>query len=236
MSCCGACLPKRPPPRRQPHRRARRLRTPAAVPAFRRRRPAPLRRPDRRRRGSDVVRVDPASRCGTCRLSSAIRSASSTTSRSSKPTTPSSCWRCSTRGRRRRSRRCSSASSRAFARRRRTRAILEALLTTLIDERHARFNDTLYQLEPDVKDAPGALRDLLGGAHHRAADRSGAARRGPADRARLDDAEDFLLRVRSILHLERKRNQNVLSHELQEQAATAAGLRRRAARSSASSA
>src|SRR5438093_2267912 len=37
--------------------------------------------------------------------------------------------------------------------------ILEAL-TRLIDERHARFNDTFYQLEPDVKDAPGALRDL----------------------------------------------------------------------------
>src|SRR5258708_38628137 len=32
-------------------------------------------------------------------------------------------------------------------------------LRHLIDERHARFNDTFYQLEPDVKDAPGALRD-----------------------------------------------------------------------------
>src|SRR6266850_2113823 len=37
--------------------------------------------------------------------------------------------------------------------------ILDAL-RRLIDERHARFNDTFYQLEPDVKDAPGALRDL----------------------------------------------------------------------------
>ncbi|HKH75102.1 MAG TPA: hypothetical protein VKA59_27275, partial [Vicinamibacterales bacterium] len=37
--------------------------------------------------------------------------------------------------------------------------ILKSLLE-LIDQRHAGFNDTLYQLEPDVKEAPGALRDL----------------------------------------------------------------------------
>src|SRR5580704_11387321 len=37
--------------------------------------------------------------------------------------------------------------------------ILDAL-QRLINERHARFNDTFYQLEPDVKNAPGALRDL----------------------------------------------------------------------------
>ena len=35
-------------------------------------------------------------------------------------------------------------------------------LKALIAERHARFNDTLYQLEPDVKEAPGGLRDLFG--------------------------------------------------------------------------
>jgi [protein-PII] uridylyltransferase len=67
-----------------------------------------------------------------------------------------------------------------------------------------------------VKESPGALRDL-------AATRTIALltdplllRRGPADPARFDDAEDFLLRVRSVLHMETDRNQNVLSHELQE--------------------
>jgi [protein-PII] uridylyltransferase len=100
--------------------------------------------------------------------------------------------------------------------------ILKSLLQ-LIDERHARFNGTLYQLEPDVKEAPGALRDL-------AATRTIALltdplllRRGPADPARFDDAEDFLLRVRSTLHLESERNQNVLSHELQERTSDALG-------------
>ena len=41
-----------------------------------------------------------------------------------------------------------------------THAHIVASLVDLIDARHARFNDTLYQLEPDVKEAPGALRDL----------------------------------------------------------------------------
>ena len=97
-----------------------------------------------------------------------------------------------------------------------THAHILTSLLQLIEERHARFNATLYQLEPDVKESPGALRDL-------AATRTIALltdplllRRGPADPARFDDAEDFLLRVRSALHLEIDRNQNVLSHELQE--------------------
>jgi [protein-PII] uridylyltransferase len=101
-------------------------------------------------------------------------------------------------------------------------AILE-LLQQLIDERHARFNGTLYQLEPDTKDAPGALRDLLAVRTIARLTDPGLLGRGPADPARLDEAEDFLLRVRSIVHLERKRNQNVLGHELQEKAAQMLG-------------
>jgi [protein-PII] uridylyltransferase len=100
--------------------------------------------------------------------------------------------------------------------------ILRSLLQ-LIDERHARFNGTLYQLEPDVKDAPGALRDL-------AATRTIAMltdplllRKGPADPARFEDAEDFLLRIRSALHVNTDRNQNVLSHEMQERTADLLG-------------
>ena len=97
-------------------------------------------------------------------------------------------------------------------------AILE-LLEKLIDERHAKFNDTLYQLEPDTKDAPGALRDLLAVRTIARLTDPELLGHGPADPARLDEAEDFLLRIRSIVHLERKRNQNVLSHDLQEKAA-----------------
>jgi [protein-PII] uridylyltransferase len=100
--------------------------------------------------------------------------------------------------------------------------ILRSLLQ-LVDERHAAFNATLYQLEPDVKDAPGALRDLAAARTIALLTDPLLLRRGPADAARLDDAEDFLLRVRSILHLEAGRHQNVLSHEMQERAAERLG-------------
>jgi [protein-PII] uridylyltransferase len=100
--------------------------------------------------------------------------------------------------------------------------ILKSLLD-LIDQRHARFNGTLYQLEPDVKDAPGALRDLFATRTIALLTDPLLLRRGPADPARFDDAEDFLLRVRSTLHLEGERQQNVLSHELQERTADILG-------------
>jgi [protein-PII] uridylyltransferase len=100
--------------------------------------------------------------------------------------------------------------------------ILKSLLD-LIDHRHAAFNGTLYQLEPDVKDSPGALRDLFATRTIALLTDPLLLRRGPADPARFDDAEDFLLRVRSTLHLEGERQQNVLSHELQERTAELLG-------------
>jgi [protein-PII] uridylyltransferase len=97
-------------------------------------------------------------------------------------------------------------------------AMLDAL-RGLIDERHARFNDTVYQLEPDIKDAPGGLRDILAARHiARLADGVDLGQ-GPAAPGSLEAAEDLLLRIRSVLHLDTKRNLNVLTHELQERAA-----------------
>ena len=107
--------------------------------------------------------------------------------------------------------------------------ILDALVA-LTDQRHSEFHDTLYQLEPDVKDGPGALRDVwatrmmlrLGG------DRRRVARGAAPDR--LSDAEEFLMRIRSGLHADTGRNVNVLSYELQEKAVDRlryAGLPRR---------
>jgi [protein-PII] uridylyltransferase len=83
-----------------------------------------------------------------------------------------------------------------------THAFILRSLLALIDERHANFNATLYQLEPDVKEAPGALRDLTATRTIALLTDPLLLRRGPADAARFDDAEDFLLRVRSTLHLE----------------------------------
>ena len=104
-----------------------------------------------------------------------------------------------------------------------THAHILGSLLELIDERHARFNSTLYQLEPDVKDAPGALRDLMAARTIALLTDPVLLRRGPADPARVDQAEDFLLRVRSTLHLDAGRNQNTLSHEMQERTADLLG-------------
>jgi [protein-PII] uridylyltransferase len=100
--------------------------------------------------------------------------------------------------------------------------ILKSLLE-LVGQRHAAFNDTLYQLEPDVKEAPGALRDLTATRTIAMLTDPLLLRRGPADPARFDQAEDFLLRVRSTLHLDAGRNQNILSHDMQERTADLLG-------------
>ena len=104
-----------------------------------------------------------------------------------------------------------------------THAYILQALVALIQERHAKFNDTLYQLEPDVKEAPGALRDLTATRTIAMVTDPLLLKRGPADPARFEDAEDFLLRVRSILHLEAGRNHNSLSHDLQERTAELLG-------------
>ncbi|MGE0591524.1 MAG: HD domain-containing protein [Vicinamibacterales bacterium] len=104
-----------------------------------------------------------------------------------------------------------------------THAYVFRALLELIEDRHGRYNDTLYQLEPDLKEAPGGLRDLSAARIIAALSDPALLRRGPADPSRVDDAEDFLLRVRSMLHLEAGRNHNVLSHELQERAAERLG-------------
>ena len=67
-----------------------------------------------------------------------------------------------------------------------------------------------------MKESPGALRDLMAARTLARLTDPLLLRRVAADPDRLEEAEDFLLRVRSILHLECGRNQNVLSHELQE--------------------
>ena len=104
-----------------------------------------------------------------------------------------------------------------------THAHILRSLFQLIEERYARFNSTLYQLEPDVKEAPGALRDLVAVRTIAMLTDPQLLRRAPADIGCFDDAEEFLLRVRSILHCEAGRNHNVLSHELQERTAALLG-------------
>ena len=99
---------------------------------------------------------------------------------------------------------------------------MRAALLDLTRQRHAQFNHTVFHLEPDIKDAPGGLRDATA---IRLLTQLGneSGERPRSDTGRLDEAEDFLLRIRSILHLERGRNLNGLSHELQETVAMVFG-------------
>jgi [protein-PII] uridylyltransferase len=99
-------------------------------------------------------------------------------------------------------------------------AVISALLG-LVSRRHAQFNDTVYQLEPDVKDAPGGTRDVDAARLIRAFMAPQGS--GGDDIVRLNEAEEFLLRTRAILHLDTGRNLNALTHPLQETVAESLG-------------
>jgi [protein-PII] uridylyltransferase len=96
-------------------------------------------------------------------------------------------------------------------------------LLALVTERHQQFNNTLYQLEPDIKSAPGGLRDIVAVRHLRLLRPAAASRENGVATTRLDEAEDFLLRIRSVLHLHSGRDLNHLTHELQEKVAETLG-------------
>lgn len=99
-----------------------------------------------------------------------------------------------------------------------SRHVLASLLT-LIDQRHEGFNRTIYQLEPDIKNAPGGLRDIASCRWIRTLAGDHWIDTARFNERRLYEAEDLLFRIRSILHLETGRNVNVLSHPLQEHVA-----------------
>lgn len=77
------------------------------------------------------------------------------------------------------------------------------------DRRHARFDDTAYNLEPNLKDGPGGLRELqlvqwLGKRLFGATDLKSLAQRALLSDAEVDVAEnalELLSRIRFALHL-----------------------------------
>lgn len=104
---------------------------------------------------------------------------------------------------------------------RQARSFLFAQLHKLTRERHARYGSTIFHLEPNVKEAPGGLRDYQAAAWLRQiAGEDREERRGilteelPSERA-----VDFLSAIRCFLHYSNKRNDNVLTYELQASAA-----------------
>ncbi len=98
------------------------------------------------------------------------------------------------------------------------------------DTRHDRFGASLYRLEPNLKQGIGALRDLATGvwaaqARWGVSDLDELVARGQISGRQaglLTGALDFLLRVRSLLHLQTARPTDQLTFEVQE--AIAPGL------------
>ncbi len=83
--------------------------------------------------------------------------------------------------------------------------------------RHAKFGNTVFHLEPNIKEAPGGVRDvhLLRwlsqiGPHHAAMHELGA---------QVTDATDFVFGLRCFLHFRARRDSNLLTFELQDEAA-----------------
>ena len=79
--------------------------------------------------------------------------------------------------------------------------------------RHDRFQNTVHQLEPDVKECPGGIRDLHL-LHWLERLRAAVTLVPPPE-----DAVRFLNRVRCLLHYRSGRDSNHLSFDLQEEAA-----------------
>src|SRR5215470_6551499 len=85
--------------------------------------------------------------------------------------------------------------------------------------RYRQYGDTIYQLEPDIKESPGGLRDVHWCGWVRKA--LEASNRHPIPQ----DAMQFLHCLRNFLHFYSGRNANVLAFEFQEQIAAQLGYR-----------
>jgi [protein-PII] uridylyltransferase len=103
-------------------------------------------------------------------------------------------------------------------------------LARLTRERHAKYGDTIYHLEPNVKETPGGLRDFqlfcwLEQLRNTESQRLGVA----APPTELEQAFRHLARLRTYLHSASRRDNNTLNFETQDSVAEQAGARDTAA-------
>jgi len=84
-----------------------------------------------------------------------------------------------------------------------------------------KFGDTIFHLEPNVKEAPGGLRDFHASAWLRYLSSDGSELLGAeaAEHRTALVAAEFVSEVRCFLHYANGRNDNILTYELQEAAA-----------------
>ena len=101
------------------------------------------------------------------------------------------------------------------------RPFLLTQLHKLTEERLTRYGNTIFHLEPNVKDAPGGLRDYQAAVWLR---QIGGEKREPLSSGAVEEelasgAVDFLSAIRCFLHYSNARNDNTLTYELQAGAA-----------------
>ncbi|WP_153100135.1 [protein-PII] uridylyltransferase [Paraburkholderia hayleyella] len=105
-------------------------------------------------------------------------------------------------------------------------------------QRHARFQDTPYALEPNIKESPGGLRDLQlilwvtqaagFGSSWRELDALGLITHREARELHRNEA--FLKTLRAHLHIIARRRQDILVFDLQDRVAASFGYRSSTAR------
>jgi len=102
-----------------------------------------------------------------------------------------------------------------------SRSFLFLQLHRLTKERLARYGNTIFHLEPNVKEAPGGLRDYQAAFWLRQilGDRPDLRGSTAADEELAADAVEFQSSIRCLLHYSNARNDNTLTYEMQEEAA-----------------
>jgi [protein-PII] uridylyltransferase len=100
------------------------------------------------------------------------------------------------------------------------------------DERHQRFGDSVYLLEPQLKEGEGGLRDLhtamwMAKVKFKTNSIAELVQKGvitEREREEIEAARDFLFRVRNSLHFLSKQHQDQLTFQYQEQLAPMLGF------------
>ncbi len=99
------------------------------------------------------------------------------------------------------------------------RPFMQAQLDKLTRDRLARYGNTIFHLEPNVKESPGGLRDYQAAAWLRQIREDKNRGVTAAEEELAAGAVDFLSAIRCFLHYANGRNDNTLTYELQAKAA-----------------
>jgi [protein-PII] uridylyltransferase len=98
-------------------------------------------------------------------------------------------------------------------------------LAKLTSERHAKFGDTLFHLEPNIKDCPGGLRDanvrqwLQRIRFDKSQGSAASVVTSSPSAEEFQEAVEFLAAVRCFLHYRHERDDNTLDWQAQDAAA-----------------